>query len=202
MISQPVFLLACFAQSFLAVNVPFYALSRIECTARVRFSAICRRQCEWFLRVNMHFAYAACKVGLLSLLNEFVPISLLLLFFFLLLSSFLLSAQFLESFLLLFFLQFGLYAHFFESFFFLLSSFLFSAQFLKSFLLFLLLAFLLLLSQFFLFLHFFVFLCSSRSDSCFLYSAKAFTRAPTIRSFLFLSSRRLRSASCFMSSTC
>ncbi len=100
MISQPVFLLACFAQSFLAVNVPFYALSRIECTARVRFSAICRRQCEWFLRVNMHFAYAACKVGLLSLLNEFVPISLLLLFFFLLLSSFLLSAQFLESFLL------------------------------------------------------------------------------------------------------
>ena len=100
MISQPVFLLACFAQFFLAVNVPFYALSRIECTARVSFSAICRRQCEWFLRVNMHFAYAACKVGLLSLLNEFVPISLLLLFFFLLLSSFLLFAQFLESFLL------------------------------------------------------------------------------------------------------
>lgn len=167
MISQPVFLLACFAQFFLAVNVPFYALSRIECTARVSFSAIGRRQCEWFLRVNMHFAYAACKVGLLSLLNEFVPISLLLLFFFLLLSSFLLSAQFLESFLL-----------------------------------FLLLAFLLLLSQFFLFFSSSFLLCSSRSDSCFLYSAKAFTRAPTIRSFFLMCSRRLRSVSRFMSSTC
>lgn len=167
MISQPVFLLACFAQSFLAVNVPFYALSRIECTARVSFSAIGRRQCEWFLRVNMHFAYAACKVCLLSLLNEFVPISLLLLFFFLLLSSFLLFAQFL-----------------------------------KSFLLFLLLAFLLLLSQFFLFLQFFVTSLLFTFRLLLLYSAKAFTRAPTIRSFFLMCSRRLCSVSRFMSSTC
>lgn len=167
MISQPVFLLACFAQFFLAVNVPFYALSRIECTARVSFSAIGRRQCEWFLRVNMHFAYAACKVCLLSLLNEFVPISLLLLFFFLLLSSFLLFAQFLESFLL-----------------------------------FLLLAFLLLLSQFFLFLQFFVPSLLFTFRLLLLYSAKAFTSAPTIRSFFLMCSRRLRSVSRFMSSTC